>query len=325
MTTMMALRAHRRGGPETLVYEQAPLPVPAAGEVLVAVSAAAITFAELGWDATWTRDGRDRTPIIPSHEFSGRVVETGPAVLELAVGNPVCGLVPFDRDGAAADFVTVPVESVAAMPAGVPHTAAAALPLAALTAWQALVDHAALRPGEEVLVHGGAGGVGGFAVQLAAGIGARTAATCLGKDVPYVAALGATSVIDVEHEAFDTEKGRFDVVLDTVGGSTLERSFPVLRRGGRLVTLQGPPSAELAAAHGVEAFFFVVHADRDELAHLLGLVARGELRVPVAATYPLAEGQAAFLVGSDIARPPGKVVLEVRPELQDGMARPPDA
>jgi NADPH:quinone reductase-like Zn-dependent oxidoreductase len=314
MDSMRALRAHQRGGPETLVFESAPVPTPGAGEVLVAVSAAAITFAELGWDATWTRDGHDRTPIIPSHEFSGRVVAAGPDVLDPAVGDPVCGLVPFDRDGAAAEFVSAPVGSLAVLPEGVSPAAAAALPLAALTAWQALVDHAHLRAGEDVLVHGGAGGVGSFAVQLAVSLDARTTATCLGKDVPYVEALGATTVIDVERAAFDSEKSRFDVVLDTLGGSTLERSFAVLRRGGRLVTLQAPPSAELAAAHEVDASFFLVRPDRDELSRLLDLVATGELRVPIAATFPLAQGRAAFLLGNEIDRPPGKVVLEVRPD-----------
>jgi hypothetical protein len=166
--TMMALRAHARGGPEQLVYEAAPVPVPGPGEALVAVHAAAITFAELSWDPSWTtRDGRDRTPVIPSHEVSGTVagLGPGPGADGLTVGEEVYGLIDFDRDGAAAEYVTVPAAHLAARPRSVSDEEAATLPLAALTAWQALVDHAALKPGERVLVQGGAGGVGSYAVR----------------------------------------------------------------------------------------------------------------------------------------------------------------
>ena len=151
---MMALRAHARGGPEQLVYEQAPAPSAGPGEVLIAVHAAAITFAELTWDLEWTtRDGEDRTPVIPSHEMSGVVAGHGAGVARRP-GDEVIGLVDFDRDGAAAEYVVVPAASLAAKPQSVSHVAAATLPLAALTAWQALADHAALQPGEQVLVQG---------------------------------------------------------------------------------------------------------------------------------------------------------------------------
>jgi NADPH:quinone reductase-like Zn-dependent oxidoreductase len=155
LTEMTALRAHRRGGPEVLVVEHAPVPVPAAGEVLVAVHAAAITFDELTWEETWTRDGVSRTPVIPSHEVSGVVAEIAPGVQNFAPGDEVYGLIEFDRDGAAAEFVTVPEAGLATKPSTVSHAAAAALPLAGLTALQALVDHAAVQPRESVLVHGG--------------------------------------------------------------------------------------------------------------------------------------------------------------------------
>lgn len=140
--------------------------------MLVAVHAASITSDELTWDTTWTDNnepgGRDRTPIIPAHEMSGVVAALGPEVTGTKVGDEVYGLIPFVRDGAAAEYVTVPADVLAAKPATVDHDAAAAVPLAALTAWQALVDHAALRAGQHVLIHGAAGGVGSFAVQLAA-------------------------------------------------------------------------------------------------------------------------------------------------------------
>jgi NADPH:quinone reductase-like Zn-dependent oxidoreductase len=152
---MMALRAHARGGPGRLVYEQAPVPSAGPGEVLIAVHAAAITFAELTWDLEWTtRDGKDRTPAIPAHEMSGVVAGLGVGVAGPEAGNGVIGLIDFDRDGAAAEYVVMPAASLAAKPPSVSHVAAATLPLAALTAWQALADHADLQPGEQVLVQG---------------------------------------------------------------------------------------------------------------------------------------------------------------------------
>ena len=154
MDTMMALRAHVRGGPEQLIYEPAPVPSAGSGEVLIAVHAAAITFAELTWDLEWTtRDGQDRTPVIPSHEVSGIVAGLG-AEVALASGDEVMGLIDFDRDGAAAEYAVMPAAALAAKPPSLSHVQAATLPLAALTAWQALVDHAALQPGEHVLVRG---------------------------------------------------------------------------------------------------------------------------------------------------------------------------
>ncbi len=311
---MMALRAHSRGGPEVLVYEPAPIPATGAHEVLVEVYAAAITFAELSWQETWQRDGHDRTPIVPSHEVSGVVAAIGAEVTGLDVGTAVYGLIRFDRDGAAADYVAVPAVDLARKPASASHTVAAAVPLAALTAWQAWYDHAALQPGERVLVHGGAGGVGAFAVQLARARGAHVTATARGSDLALVQRLGAEQVIDYEHDEWDSVGPVFDVVLDTVGGETLHRSFTVLKRGGRLVTLQAPPSTERAEQFGVEAMFFVVTPDPVELDRLADLVDSGELHVMVAATYPLADGRAAFESGAAPHRSPGKTVLIVRPD-----------
>jgi NADPH:quinone reductase-like Zn-dependent oxidoreductase len=194
--TMMALRAHARGGPEQLVYEPAPVPVPGPGEALVAVHAAAITFAELTWDLSWTtKEGKDRTPVIPSHEVSGTVAALGPGVTGLTAGDEVYGLIDFDRDGAAAEYVTLPAAHLAARPGSVSHAEAATLPLAALTAWQALTDHAALEPGERVLVQGGAGGVGAFAVQLAAILGGTVTATGSTRHRDLVRRLGAATFV----------------------------------------------------------------------------------------------------------------------------------
>ena len=309
---MTALRAHERGGPEVLVVEQAPIPVPASGEVLIAVHAAAITFDELTWDETWLRDGVDRTPIIPSHEVSGVVAATADDLADFPVGDEVYGLIRFDRDGAAAEYVTAPAADLAARPKTVSHNVSAALPLAGLTAWQALVDQAAVQPGESVLVHGGAGGVGALTVQLAAVLGAEVTTTVRSEAHDLVTALGARHVIDTRTEAFDGTHTAYDVVIDTVGGPTLDRSFEILRPGGRLVTLSAPPPPGKADAFGIQATFFIVVPDRAQLAHLADLVDTSRLQVAIAATFPLQDGRAAFESGRQPHRRPGKTVLTVR-------------
>lgn len=303
MTDMAALRAHRRGGPEVLVVERAPIPVPAPGEVLVEVHAAAITFDELTWDETWLRDGIDRTPTIPSHEVSGVIAGTG---------EEVYGLIPFDRDGAAAEYVAVPADCLAPRPTTCSHVQSAALPLAGLTAWQALVDHAAVQPGERVLVHGGAGGVGALTIQLAARLGAEVTTTVRSDVAELMAELGAAMVIDTRTVQFDAPGAQYDVVIDTVGGQTLERSFDVLRPGGRLVTLSAPPPPGKAEAYGIAATFFIVTPDRAQLAQLAELVDAAGMQIAIAGTFPLQDGRAAFESGQRPHRSPGKTVLSVR-------------
>ena len=309
--TMMALRAHARGGAEQLVYERAPAPVPGPGEALVEVHAAGITFAELTWDQSWTtKDGKDRTPVIPSHEVSGMVAGLGPGADGVTVGEDVYGLIEFDREGAAAEFVTVPAAHLAAKPKSVSHAEAATLPLAALTAWQALVDYAALEPGERVLVQGGAGGVGGYVVQLAAIRGGVVSATGRAEDRDFVQHLGAASYRAIDDgEAAAPEK--FDVVIDTVGGRVLDASYGLARQGGRLVTLSAPPDAQRAAELGVHAMFFVVTPDAVELARLAELVDEGKLRPVLSQAFALSDGRLAFESVTK-PRPPGKTVLSVR-------------
>ena len=313
-STMMALRAHARGGPEQLVYEEATVPEAGPGEALVEVHAAAITFAELTWDQTWmTLDGRDRTPTIPSHEVSGAVVGLGPGTGGIAVNDEVYGLIDFDRNGAAAQYVTLPAAHLAARPRSVSHVGTATLPLAALTAWQALVDHAALKPGERVLVTGGAGGVGNYVVQLAASLGGSVTATGRAAQREFVLGLGAGAFdsTDGAGPAQASQEDGFDVVIDTVGGGLLDASYGLTRRGGRLVTLSAPPDADKAAALGVDATFFVVTPDATELAHLAKLVDDGKLRPVLSQTFPLRDGRKAF-ESATVPHPPGKTVLIVR-------------
>jgi NADPH:quinone reductase-like Zn-dependent oxidoreductase len=306
VNTMQAVRAHSRGGAEKLRVEEAPVPVPAADEVLVRVHAAAITYDELLWDESWSRDGQDRTPIIPSHEVSGVVAAVGDDVVDLTVGQEVYGLVEFDRDGAAAEYVAVPAGDLTAKPSTVDHVRAAALPLAALTAWQALLDHAHLTAGESVLVLGGAGGVGAYVVQLAHHFGARVTATVAGTDsIDYVTALGAEQVFVLAAE------GTFDVVVDTVGGPALTAAYARVRDGGRLITLSAPPTPDLRGGRDLHDEFFVVRPDRAELEQLALLVDAGSLKPLVGETFPLADAVTAY---TDRGRHggPGKTVLVVR-------------
>jgi NADPH:quinone reductase-like Zn-dependent oxidoreductase len=206
--------------------------------------------------------------------------------------------------------VTVTASALAARPRSVSDVQAATLPLAALTAWQALVDHAGLARGERVLVQGGAGGVGVYAVQLAAAPGGQVTATGRSQGEALVRDLGATDFISSGAPGGAGPAAGQDVVIDTVGGQVLADSFALLRRGGRLITLGAPPDPELAARYGVRAEFFVVQPDRGELASIAGLADAGQLRPVVSQAFPLADGRRAYASRAQ-DRPPGKTVLVV--------------
>ncbi len=286
MGSMMALRAHQRGGADELVYESAPRPEPDGDDVLVAVHAAAITVAELSWEATWTRaDGEDRTPIIPSHEVSGTIVELGSESQAIRDRRRESfGLIDFHRDGAAAEYVTVPEAALALRPVGIPHLESAAIPLAGLTAWQALVEHAHVQSGERVLVLGGAGGVGSFAVQIARVLGARVTATARPADANLVRRLGASSVIDFPTESFPPSQEGFDVLIDAVGGPVRDRSFALLQRPGRATRHALRATVAIACGDAPNQCFilFIVSPDRHNLEQLGDVVGRpkGTLTIP---------------------------------------------
>ncbi|MFF7331780.1 zinc-binding dehydrogenase [Streptomyces sp. NPDC008150] len=310
MGTMHAVRGHRRGGPEQLVYEEASRPVAGKGELLVRVRAASITAAELSWPATWTdsfdETGSPRVPVVPSKEFSGVVDAVGESVTGFDTGDEVYGLIPFLRDGAAAEFTVVPADVVAAKPAGLDHEHAAALPLAGLTAWQGLVEHGGLTAGQRVLVHGGAGGVGSIAVQVAAALGAEVIATSNGRAAEFVGELGAHRVIDYSTQRFEDEVADVDLVFDTVGGDTLSRSWKVLRPGGTLVSVASPPGER----DGFKGVFFIVEPDREGLGELSGLVSRGLLDPRLDRVVPLRDTADAYRA-LEQGRRRGKIVIKV--------------
>ena len=310
--TMNAIRSHRRGGPETLAYESVASPLPGSGEVLVEVHAAAITPTELTWDPTWSDErGKSRLPVIPSHEISGVVAKLGDDVTSIAGGEEVYGLTDFYRDGGAAEFMIAKVAELASKPRSVDHVHAAAIPLSALTAWQAFRTHAFLRPGQRVLIHGGAGGVGSFAVQLAKHFGAETIATCSAGNADFVKSLGPDSVLEYDRGPFDEYVKDVDLVLDTVGGDTLDRSWRVVRRGGALISVVAEPPAAQAERFGVHGKFFIVEPNRGQLVELAKLVDDGSLKPIVSETFPLLDARLAYETGAR-GHIRGKIVLRVR-------------
>jgi NADPH:quinone reductase-like Zn-dependent oxidoreductase len=310
---MRALRAHRRGGPEQLDYEPAPRPPLATGDALVRVWAASFTPTELAWPSTWTdRQGRDRTPVTPAHELSGVVAALGFGTSGVGVGEAVYGLTDWYRDGAAAEYVAVEARNLAPKPASIDHVQAAAVSLAGLTAWQALFDHGRLEPGQRVLVLGAAGGVGSLAVQVAHAAGAEVVAAGRAANHDLLTGLGADEVIEAEGSRLEEVAGRVDLVLDPVGGELAGRAWPLVRPGGALVTVVGgsPAGAPRPDARWV---FFVVEADRGQLAELARRVDAGRLRPVVGRVWPLAEGRQAFQA-KQRGGLPGKAVLRVAEE-----------
>ena len=294
-TSMRAIRLHAPGGLAELVEERVDTPSPREGEALVRVHAAAITRDELDWPA-------DRLPAIPSYELSGVVAAVGPHVDDLTVGDSVYALADFERDGAAAEYAVVAAELLAPKPQALGHAESAAVPLAALSAWQGLFDHGKLAGGERVLVHGAAGGVGSFAVQLARHRGAHVIGTASTSGLDTARELGAAEVVDRTKARFEEAVDPVDLVFDTAGGELLERSPAILRDGGRLVSVAEKPSGD-----GV---YFIVEPNREQLAEIGRLADSGELRALVDSVFPLGEAREAFERSMQPGKR-GKVVLRV--------------
>jgi NADPH:quinone reductase-like Zn-dependent oxidoreductase len=311
METMKAIRVHEYGGPEVLRYEEAPRPEPGPGEVLVRIRAAGVN--PVDWKV---REGLRREalayrmPFVPGWDVSGVVEATGPNVTLLTRGDEVYGYPSVVRNGAYAEYAVVPEAELALKPRSVDHVLAASVPIAALTAWQGLFDAGGLRTEQKVLIHGGAGGVGSFAVQLARWKGAFIVATASGRNQEFLRNLGADLTIDYEKTRFDRLVCDADVVFDTIGGDTLKRSWKVLKKGGVLVSTVEKPSAEAAAAHGVRAMLVSTRADTAQLAEIAKLVDAGMVRPIVEAVFPLNEARRAQEL-SQTGHARGKIVLQV--------------
>jgi NADPH:quinone reductase-like Zn-dependent oxidoreductase len=303
---MKAICLRVRGGPEAFTYEETSQPSLGEGEVLVRVHAAGVMHTELGWDQTWTTPtGEPRPwPVILGHEFSGEIAALGAGVKKVGVGDLVYGLNDWSSNGAYAEYCAAPVADLAPKPAGVDHVQAAATPIAALTAWQGLFERAGLTAGQRVLIHGASGGVGTFAVQLAHWRGAQVTATASTANLDFVRRLGANEVIDYRAQRFDDLVASVDVVFDTVGGETLDRSWAVLKPGGKLVTVADPGETNDERSR---AAYFIVEPSRTQLAEIAQLVEAGSLRPVVGAVFPLAEARQAYQHKPNH----GKVVLRV--------------
>jgi len=273
--------------------------------VIVRVHAAGFTPGELDWPGTWTdRAGHDRAQSVPGHELSGVVTDLGYGTTGVTVGQRVFGLADWTRDGSLAEYAAVEARNLAPLPADIDHTVAAALPISGLTAWQGLFDHAHLKTGQTVMIHGAAGAVGSIAVQLARELGARVIGTGRAGNRDTVLGLGADAFVDLQADRLE-DVGEVDVVFDVIGGNVLERSAPLIRVGGTLVTIVGPPKVRPADGR---AIFFVVEPDRFRLADLAERVRSGRLNLLVGPVRPLAEASSAFT--SD-RRASGKTIIRV--------------
>ena len=314
MTQMKAVRLHAYGGPENLVYEDAPRPEPADDELLVRVHAAGINV--LDWllaEGKFEYFSGVSLPWIPGWDISGVVEAVGPNVNRFQPGDSVYGMVRLPEPGNAyAEYAAVPASQVVTKPDNLDHTQAAAVPMTGLTAWRALFDEAALERGQRVLIHAASGGVGHMAVQLAKARGAHVVATASGSNRDYVQSLGADEFVDYRQQRFEETVAPVQVVIDTIGGEVTERSLDVLEQRGVLVALPADVPAEVKAEadrRGLRTRHFSVEPNADTLAEISRLIDNSDVRPTVSAVYPLAEAQAAQHEGQ-AGHVRGKLVLD---------------
>ena len=307
---MRAVRVHQFGGIEAIRFEEVPRPAPAKGQVLVRVKAAGVG----PWDA-WVRAGKSALPqplpLILGSDLSGVVVEVGPGSSAVHPGDEVFGVTNSRFTGAYAEYAVADAAMIARKPKRLSYVEAASVPVVASTAWQMVFDHGQVDGSKRVLVHGAAGKVGAYAVQLAQRTGAKVIATAFTRDVDYVRTLGADQVIDVQRARFEERVKDVDVVIDTIGGDTLERSFEVLKPGGVLVSSVAMPDQDKATRRRVRGVFFLVTVTTAGLTKIADLLDSGELRTNVGEVLPLAEARLAheMLAGKPHKR--GKIVLAV--------------
>jgi len=307
---MKAMQVIAQGENLALQEAEVPKPNPGPGEVLIQVHAAGVTPTELVWYPTaHTTAGEKREHAIPGHEFSGVIAEVGEGVSGFAAGNAVFGMSDWFIDGATAEYcVTVPA-SIAVKPSTLTHEQAATVPIGALTAWQGLFTKAKIQAGERVLVQGGSGAVGLFVVQLAKSHGAIVIATSSAENASLVKELGADTVIDYKAERFEDHASQVDVVFDTVGGDTFERSWAVLKQGGRMVTIAA--SAEGQQEQRVKDSFFIVEPDQQQLVEVGKLLDAGTLKTFIKAVVPFAGAPAAYANEPQLQRGAGKLVVKI--------------
>lgn len=307
---MRAVVLKEYGGPEVLTLQELPKPVPASDEVLIQVHNTSVNAIE--WKI---RGGMGETfgihlPFVLGSEIAGTVEAVGAAVKHFQPGDAVFGFVDLARSGGYAEFITAQESEIAMKPRSMDFAAAASLPVASLTSWQAMFDTAHLQSGQKILIHGAAGGVGSVAVQLARAKGAYVIGTGSGRNAEFVRSLGADEFIDYSTTKFEAVVTDADVVFDTVGGETQTRSFQALKPGGFLVSIISPPSEELAAQFGVRAAVLYAHPSSETLTEIATLVDNGQLKAHLETVLPLSEiRQAHELMQHGSKR--GKIVLQI--------------
>jgi NADPH:quinone reductase-like Zn-dependent oxidoreductase len=307
---MKAMQVNKADQGPVLIPVELQKPEAGLGEILVHVHAAAVTPTELLWyPTTHTKSGTARTRAVPGHEFSGAITEIGKDVQDFEVGDEVYGMNDWFADGATAEFCITLPQNIARKPATLSHEAAASVPIGALTSWQGLIGRARLERGERVLIHGGAGAVGLYAVQLAHIRGAHVTTTVSTQDIDFVKRLGADEAIDYKASRFEKEVRDVDVVFDTVGGDTLERSWGVLKSDGRMITIAA--DSEGTADQRVKDAFFIVEPNQEQLVEIAKQLDAGHLRAFVKTTVPLNEASAAYSGAVREKSGYGKIVIAV--------------
>jgi len=308
---MKAIRIHNYGGPEVLKYEDSPRPEPQAGEVLIRVHAAGVNPIDWKVREGYMKDfWPHKFPLTLGWDLSGTVEELGRGVSRFKKGDEVYSLPDPTRNGAYADYIAVSESELALKPNSLYHIRAAAVPLAALTAWQSLFDTAQLRSGQRVLIHAGSGGVGHFAVQLAKWKGAYVFATASTRNQDLLRELGVDEPVDYTQKRFENVARNIDIVLDTRGGETQERSWSVLKKGGSLVSLVQPPSEEKAEKLGVRAALLGAQPNGAQLAEIAKIIDSGKLAPVIDRILPLSEVWRAHEL-SKSGHTHGKIVLRV--------------
>jgi NADPH:quinone reductase-like Zn-dependent oxidoreductase len=307
---MKAAYFMKHGGPEVMQYGDLPDPIAGEGEVLVDVHAASVNGAD--WKVRrGTYAPVARFPYVPGRDFSGVVGALGAGVRDFAIGDPVFGVCEIGQEGAYAERIAIKAAIVAKKPASLSHAECAALALTGITALVSVEDTLELKSGETILIHGGAGGVGSFAIQLAKHIGAKVITTASAANRDYVRALGADAIIDYRTQDFTQEVSDCDAVLDAAGGEVAARSFAVLRPGGRAAFIASGASAPPSPRPDVASLRPKVGRDRPHLERILALVAAGAVHPPEITLYPLSQAATAHAV-SEGRHLRGKLVLSVR-------------
>jgi NADPH:quinone reductase-like Zn-dependent oxidoreductase len=310
-SSMLAWRVHKFGPPENMILESVPRPDPGPGEVLVQVHAAGVG----PWDV-WIRTGNSALPqplpFTLGSDLSGEVVAIGPGTSAVSPGDTVFGVTNPQFVGAYAEYAVATGGMLAKKPRSLTHAEAASVPVVAVTAWQALFEHAGLEAGQTVVILGAAGNVGAYAVQLARRANLRSIATAGPEDIAYVRSLGADKVVNYHAQKIENEAKDADAVIDLVGGETQSRSFQVLRPGGKLISAVSEPDQKLAESHKVSASFFLVDVTTERLRNIAELVDRGELKTHVGVVLSFADARQAHLILEGQPRSvKGKIVLDV--------------